>query len=285
MKLLITGSKGQLGNEIQSMVSLYPKYEYLFTDVDELDITSFDKLESYVKKNKPDCIINCAGYTAVDKAESEKEIAFKVNSTAVKNLAEITSKYNSLLIHISTDYIFDGKNCKPYLEGDTPNPKSIYGKSKLNGEIEIVFNAQKAIIIRTSWLYSSFGHNFVKTIINKGKEKGTLNVVFDQIGTPTYAGDLAKTILDIIPNYKPKEKTEIYHYANSGVASWYDFAKEIIDITKIKCTINPIETKDYPTPAQRPQFCILNSKKIQKDFGIAIPHWKDSLKDCLQKIN
>ena len=284
MKLLITGCNGQLGNEMRVLAKDYSQHQFTFTDIEELDISNFDVLEKYLKKDIPDCIINCAAYTAVDKAEGEKEKAFLINSVAAKNLAELTSKFNALLVHISSDYIFDGKNSKPYVETDSSNPKSLYGKTKLNGEVEIVFNAKKAIIVRTSWLYSSFGINFVKTILEKGKEKGELNVVSDQIGTPTYARDLAKTILEIIPDYHPKNNTEIYHFSNEGVASWYDFAKEILQLANIKCKVNPVETKDYHTAAQRPQYSLLNKTKIKKEFNIQIPYWKDSLKECIQKI-
>jgi len=282
MKLLITGCNGQLGNELKVLAENYTQHQFTFTDIEELDISNFDAIEKYLKKNIPDCIINCAAYTAVDKAEGEKEKAFLINSVAAKHLAELSTKFNALLLHISSDYIFDGKSSKPYVETDSSNPKSLYGKTKLNGEVEIVFNAKKAIIIRTSWLYSSFGTNFVKTIIDKGKEKGELNVVSDQIGTPTYARDLAKTILEIIPDYHPKNKTEIYHFSNEGVASWYDFAKEILQLANIKCKVNPVETKDYPTAAQRPQYSLLNKTKIKKEFHIEIPYWKDSLKDCIR---
>jgi dTDP-4-dehydrorhamnose reductase len=284
MKLLITGCNGQLGNELKVLAKDYIQHQFTFTDIEELDISNFDTLEKYIKKNIPDCIINCAAYTAVDKAEGEKEKAFLINSVAAKNLAELSTKFNALLVHISSDYIFDGKSSKPYVETDSSNPKSLYGKTKLNGEVEIVFNAKKAIIIRTSWLYSSFGINFVKTILEKGKEKGELNVVSDQIGTPTYARDLAKTILEIIPDYHPKNNTEIYHFSNEGATSWYDFAKEILELANIKCKVNPVETKDYPTAAQRPQYSLLNKTKIKKEFNIQIPYWKDSLKECIQKI-
>jgi dTDP-4-dehydrorhamnose reductase len=220
----------------------------------------------------------------VDKAETEKDQAKLLNATAVKYLSEFASGINALFIHISTDYVFDGKNFKPYVETDMTNPKSVYGKTKLDGEVEVAFNSHKAIIIRTSWLYSSYGHNFVKTIIKAAKEKGSLNVVNDQIGNPTYAKDLAKTILEIIPQYISENKLEIYNYSNEGVLSWYDFAKEIIDIEGVSCKITPVETKDYPTPAARPPYSVLNKTKIKKQFGIEIPYWKDSLKECIIKL-
>ncbi len=285
MNILITGANGQLGSEIRELSPLYKNLNFTFTDIDELDITNYDALGKYFAKNKFQCIINCAAYTAVDKAESEKAKAIQINATAVKYLSEFSSSQNALLVHISTDYVFDGRNCKPYSEGDMTNPKSVYGKTKLDGEVEVIFNAHKSIIIRTSWLYSSYGSNFVKTIIKAAKEKGALNVVYDQIGNPTYAKDLAKTILDIVPTYHANNKSEIFNYSNEGVTSWYDFAREITEFAKIQCTITPIETKDYPTAAVRPQYSVLNKSKIKKQFNLVIPHWKDSLKECIRKIN
>lgn len=282
--ILVTGSNGQLGNEINLIRGNYDWAKFFFTDVAELDITNAEKVEEYIKKNKINCVVNCAAYTAVDKAESEKKDVIALNSTAVKNLAEITAKYNVSLVHISTDYVFEGKNFKPYTESDTANPKTIYGKAKLDGEIEMLFNAKNAVIIRTSWLYSSFGNNFVKTILQKSKENKSLKVVFDQIGTPTFAGDLAAAIMQIIPKLSSIPKVEIYNYSNEGVCSWYDFALEIVEFAGTKCEIIPIETKEYPTPALRPHFSVLNKTKIKKDFGITIPHWKESLRKCLQLI-
>lgn len=284
MKILILGSKGQLGSEIKELAPLYKNIDFTFTDIEELDITNEASLKSFFGKNKFNCIVNCAAYTAVDKAETDKTQAVKLNVTAVKLLSEFASSQKALFVHISTDYVFDGKNYKPYLETDLTNPKSIYGKTKLDGEVEVIFNAQNAIIIRTSWLYSSFGNNFVKTIIKNAKEKGTLNVVSDQIGTPTYARDLAKSILDIVPSYKSSNKFEIFNYSNEGVASWYDFAKEITALAGIKCVINPIETKDYPFVVTRPPYSVLNKSKIKKTFSITIPYWKDSLNDCMLKL-
>jgi len=285
MNILITGANGQLGSEIKELSPQYKDLNFTFTDVDELDITNYVALGKYFAKNKFQCIINCAAYTAVDKAESEKAKAIQINATAVKYLAEYSSSQNALFVHVSTDYVFDGRSCKPYSEGDMTNPKSVYGKTKLDGEVEVIFNAQKSIIFRTSWLYSSYGSNFVKTIIKAANEKGALNVVYDQIGNPTYAKDLAKTILDIVPTYHAQNKSEIYNYSNEGVTSWYDFAKEITEMADIKCSISPIETKDYPTPAVRPQYSVLNKSKIKKQFNIVIPHWKDSLRECIRKIN
>jgi dTDP-4-dehydrorhamnose reductase len=284
MNILVTGANGQLGSEIRELAPQYKNLNFTFTDIEELDITQHHILEKFFFKNKFECIINCAAYTAVDNAEKDKEKVTLLNVTAVKNLAEFSSSMNALFVHISTDYVFDGRNFKPYLESDLTNPKSIYGKSKLDGEVEVIFNAQKAVIFRTSWLYSSFGTNFVKTIIKLAKEKDSLNIIYDQVGNPTYAGDLAKTILEIVPGYKAKSKFEIFNYSNEGVASWYDFAKEIVEISGLKCTVSPIETKEYPTAAVRPLYSVLNKSKIKKQFNISIPYWKDSLKECIKKI-
>ncbi len=284
MKILVTGANGQLGSEIRELSGEYKNYSFTFTDLDDLDICNQKALETYFKKNKFEVIINCAAYTAVDKAETEKEKAVALNSTAVKHLTEFAAAQKALLIHISTDYVFDGKNYKPYLETDLTNPRCIYGKTKLDGEVEILFNAFWAVVIRTSWLYSSFGHNFVKTIMKISKEKGEASVVSDQIGTPTYAADLAKTILEIIPKIKPKSKFEIYNYANEGACSWYDFANEIVTCAGLKAKIIPVDTKEYPTPAARPHYSVLNKSKIKKEFNISIPYWKESLQTCISKI-
>ena len=282
--LLITGSNGQLGSEIKVLSKYYPDYNFIFTDVDELNITDYQSLDKFFGEHKIDFVINCAAYTAVDKAEQDEVMARFINVNAVKYLSQITKKHNAFLVHVSTDYVFDGKNYRPYVETDPINPVSSYGRSKADGEKEVLQHADKAIIVRTSWLYSSFGNNFIKTILKYGKERGKLNVVFDQIGTPTYAYDLAKAILDILPNLKTKNTIDIYHYSNEGVTSWYDFAKEIIDLSEIDCVINAIETKDYPLPATRPQYSILNKSKIKQEFNITIPYWRDSLKTCLNII-
>ncbi len=297
---MVTGCNGQLGSEIRVLSPGYKNINFLFSDIQELDITDFNKLKSYISEHKIDCIVNCAAYTAVDKAESEPELAAEINVKAVSNLAKLSVQFNIPLIHISTDYVFDGINYKPYLETDKTNPCSVYGKTKLSGEEEIIkefgvgsseigVQNHKAIIIRTSWLYSSFGNNFVKSMIKYAKERGSLNVVSDQVGTPTYARDLAKAILDIVFKtdkiHSPQSTVEIYNYSNEGVCSWYDFAKSIIEISDIKCPVNPIETKDYPTPAKRPQYSVLSKVKIREHFNIFIPHWRDSLKECLNILN
>lgn len=285
MRILVTGSKGQLGNELQILAPEFPQYDFYFTDIEELDISSAKAINTYFKNNKIDYLINCAAYTNVDKAESDKRMAHKLNVEAVKYLAKACTKYDVGMVHISTDYVFDGNSYRPYREVDFTNPQSVYGASKLEGEEMIEEFAKTAIIIRTSWLYSSFGQNFVKTMLKYGKEREELNVVYDQIGAPTYAADLAKILLANVQETSWSQGTHIYHYSNEGVCSWYDFAKEIIDISGIDCKINPIETKDYPLPAKRPSYSLFNKAKFKDDFKeTEIPHWKDSLKVCLQRI-
>ncbi len=284
-EILITGSAGQLGNEISRLSVNFPQDNFIFTDVEELNIANKQDIENFFNQRNIDFIVNCAAYTAVDLAEKEKELSTLINSTAVKNLAQISARFNATLIHISTDYVFDGRNYKPYYEDDPTNPISWYGKTKLEGEIQLNNFAKDAVIIRTSWLYSEFGKNFVKTITKYAQERDFLNVVSDQVGTPTYAKDLAKSILQIISNYKPGNAVQTYHFSNEGVISWYDFAKAIIEITKIDCNINPIETKDYPTPAARPIYSVLNKTKIKTDYDVVIPYWRDSLIECLNKMD
>ena len=281
--ILVTGSNGQLGSEIKSISSDY-SYNFFFTDRNNIDITSKDSIKEFCQTNSINVIINCAAYTAVDKAQSDIENADLVNRKAVKKLSIVAKELNIKLIHISTDYVFDGKNFKPYVEEFQTNPQSVYGKTKLDGENEIRdINPLNSIIIRTSWVYSYYGNNFVKTMLRLGKEKEELGVIFDQIGTPTYAKDLAKIILDIVPQID-NQKVEIYNYSNEGVLSWYDFAKEIMKMAKLNCKINPIETYQYPTPAKRPHFSLLNKNKIKSTFNIEIPYWKDGLDDCLRRL-
>ena len=281
--VLVTGSSGQVGNEIKAISSDY-SYNFFFTDRNNIDITSKDSIKEFCKTNNINVIINCAAYTAVDKAQSDEINADLINRKAVKKLALVSQELNIKLIHISTDYVFDGKNFKPYCEEFQTNPQSIYGKTKLDGENEMRdINPKNSIIIRTSWIYSYYGNNFVKTMLRLGKEKEELGVIFDQIGTPTYAKDLAKIILDIVPQID-NQKVEIYNYSNEGVLSWYDFAKEIMKMAKLNCKINPIETYQYPTPAKQPHFSLLNKNKIKSTFNIEIPYWKDGLDDCLRRL-
>ncbi|MDR2906928.1 MAG: dTDP-4-dehydrorhamnose reductase [Bacteroidales bacterium] len=281
MNILITGANGQLGSELRKRTALLPNANFLFTDVDELNITKEDAVDDFFKKNPIDFVVNCAAYTAVDKAEDEQNMALAINSNAVSNLAEACVKHNSFLIHISTDYVFNGKGYKPYSEKDFVDPISFYGRSKLQGE-QVAKNAQKGLIIRTSWLYSNFGGNFVHTMQKVGSTKDSINVVFDQIGTPTFAGHLADTIWKIIPQLNNwNEGVQVYHFSNEGVCSWYDFAVEIMKQSKLNCQVCPIESKDYPTPAERPFYSVLNKAKIKQRFGLSIPHWKDGLLEML----
>jgi dTDP-4-dehydrorhamnose reductase len=282
--ILITGSNGQLGNEIKTLAKDYLNYHYFFTDKDDLDITNIEDINNYMQQHNIHIIINCAAYTNVDKAEREIKLADEINHIGAKNLAILSKKYNLKLVHISTDYVFDGTNFKPYVENDKTHPINIYGKTKFAGENSILKqNLNNSIIIRTSWVYSSFGNNFVKTMLELGREKQQLDVIFDQIGTPTYAKDLAKVILEILPKID-NNATQIYNYSNEGVASWYDFAKEIMSIAKLDCEILPIEGKDYKTAAKRPFYSVLNKNKIKQDFGVKIPHWKESLQKCIKQI-
>ena len=281
--ILVTGSNGQVGSELRELSTNY-EYNFFFTDRESLDITNPHAITEFIELNKIDIIINSAAYTAVDKAQTDKDLADLVNHIAVKILSKIAKEKDIKFIHISTDYVFDGKNYMPYTEDDKTNPIGVYGKTKLDGEnIMREINPHNSIIIRTSWVYSSFGANFVKTMLRLGKDRDELGVIFDQVGTPTYARDLAKTILDILPKIS-NEKVEIYNYSNEGVLSWYDFSKEIMKMAKIDCKINPIESKDYPTPVKRPHFSVLNKSKIKEKFSINIPFYKDSLDKCLKVL-
>ena len=282
--ILVTGGDGQLGSELKALAIHYNNYNYIFTDVDDLDITNHTLVVEFIKAHKISFIINCAAYTAVDKAEEQFEIADKINHLAVANFAQIAKENNVKLIHISTDYVFDGTAHKPYAEIDTPNPQSVYGKTKLSGEEAILtINPENSIIIRTSWVYSIYGNNFVKTMLRLGKDRDKLNVVADQVGTPTNAADLAKTILEIVPKIENK-KVELYHYSNQGICSWYDFTKAIFEINGNSIKVKPIGTIDYPTPAKRPYYSVLSKQKIEKKFNIKIPYWKDSLLVSMNKL-
>lgn len=284
INILVTGSNGQLGSELKALSQTYSTYNFHFTDYEELDITNHIKVDTFVKANKISVIINCAAHTAVDKAESDQEMSTKLNHLAVENFAKIAKTNNIQLIHISTDYVFDGRSHIPYSEDDKTNPQSVYGRTKLAGEQAMKkINPANSIIIRTSWVYSSFGNNFVKTMLRLANERKELGVIVDQIGTPTYARDLAKVLLEIIPKINNTD-AEVYHFSNKGVTSWYDFAKAIFDLKEVDIKVNAIETSQYPTAAKRPFYSILNKNKIENRFQIEIPNWRDSLKDCLQKL-
>mgnify|MGYP006080990111 CR=1 FL=1 len=275
--ILVTGGNGQLGSELREIAPNYQDYNFLFTDVKDLDITNHTAVAAFIKSNNINVIINCAAYTAVDKAEQQKDVANAINHLAVANFAQIAKDNNIRLIHISTDYVFDGTNHKPYAETDTPNPQSVYGKTKLDGELAMQqMNPANSIIIRTSWVYSKFGNNFVKTMLRLAETRDVISVVADQIGTPTNAADLAKAILNILPQIS-NETVEVFHYSNEGVCSWYDFAKAIFDINELDIKVTPIESAQYPTPAERPFYSLMNKSKIQREYNIEVPYWKYSL--------
>jgi dTDP-4-dehydrorhamnose reductase len=287
MNILVTGSNGQLGSEIKELATNYKKVDFIFKDLPELDICNFKALQAFIIDHNINAVINCAAYTAVDKAEEESIIATKVNYEGVLNIVNALAKVNGKLIHISTDYVFDGDHFLPYKELDPVSPIGVYGETKRAGELAVLDSDIDSIVIRTSWLYSSYGNNFVKTMLRLGSEKESLGVIFDQIGTPTYAVDLAKTCLDILTGVnsaKISKNGNLYHYSNEGVASWYDFAISIMALGKVDCNVKPIETKDYPTLAKRPHYSVLNKSKIKADFKIEIPYWRNSLKDCIGKI-
>lgn len=287
MRVLITGSNGQLGSEIRELAVNYKKLDFIFKDLPELNICNFNLLQSFIIDNNINAVINCAAYTAVDKAEQNTEIAEDVNSNGVLNLINALKSVNGKLIHISTDYVFNGDHFMPYNESDSVSPIGVYGETKRKGELAVINSTLDAIVIRTSWLYSSYGNNFVKTMLRLAKQKDELGVIFDQVGTPTYARDLAKICLKILccgRSVNISKNGNLYHYSNEGVTSWYDFAISIIKIGAQNCKVNPIQTKDYGTLAKRPQYSVLNKSKIKTDFKIEIPYWRDSLKDCIEKI-
>lgn len=283
MKILVTGANGQLGNELQNLLEKDFPGQALYTDIADLDLTDEQAVQAYVTKNEVTHIINCAAYTAVDKAEEDKLQCAAVNVDAVKNIAKAADANGIKVIHISTDYVFDGTAHRPYRESDKVNPISQYGTTKRKGETALLALAPESIIIRTAWLYSPYGHNFVKTILRMADEGKTLKIVSDQIGTPTYATDLAKAIIKILQSHQWVEG--IYHFANEGVCSWYDFAKAIIRISGKKANVVPIPTEDYPTPATRPYYSILDKCRIKATYGVSIPHWEESLVNCIKRMN
>jgi dTDP-4-dehydrorhamnose reductase len=284
--ILITGANGQLGNELKIASQNFYGYDFIFTDVDSLDITSFEKTSDFVNRAKPDWIINCAAYTAVDKAESEPDLAMLINGTAVKNIAETIKGTECRFIHISTDYVYDGKSNVPYNEQAEPNPQSVYGRSKLAGEKYALLHPG-SMVIRTSWLYSTFGNNFVKTILKHGAEKESLNVVYDQTGSPTYAADLAETIMNIVSGVIRNQiamNSGVYNFSDEGVCSWYDFACEIIKEAGLTCNIIPVLSSEYKQVAQRPIYSVMDKGKIKDCYGIKIPHWRTSLTKCVKML-
>lgn len=282
--ILVTGANGQLGSELRR-IGFSPLDEVFFTDVAELDITDREAVECYVKRNDIDTIVNCAAYTAVDRAEEEPEKTELINVKAVANLAEVAEKEGCLLVHVSTDYVFEGTASEPYTEKSLANPQTVYGRTKLAGERAIRKSGCLAIIIRTAWLYSEYGSNFVKTILRLAKEKGELNVVADQVGTPTYAADLVAAIVHILADECVVDKTGIYHFSNEGVCSWCDFAREIVRLSGVKCNVNAVTTADYPAKAHRPLYSVLDKAKIKQVFGVAVPEWKEALGRMMEKWN
>ncbi len=282
-RIVVTGGKGQLAQEFKKNSFLFPQFEWVFKGSYELDITDYDDVERFFMRNEPDIIINCAAYTKVDEAEREVDLAFKVNEEGVKNLAELCLEYSCQLIHFSTDYVFDGQSNKAFLESDLTNPVNMYGMSKLKGELAIKSTGLNAIIFRTSWLYSDEGKNFVNTIIGAAKSRNELNVVIDQIGTPTYAKDLVMACGKMISDDHRPKGVEIYHFSNEGIASWYDFAYEIVNQMNLNCEVKPSLTNPDDRPAPRPYFSVLNKAKFSDSFQIPIRHWREALAECLNK--
>lgn len=282
MNILITGCNGQLGNEMMLLEKENPQHVYFNTDVHSLDITDQAAVEEYISRNGIDCVVNCAAYTAVDKAEGDKELCTTLNTVAPAYLAAAVDKRGGCMIQVSTDYVFNGTKHTPYTETDTPSPDSVYGSTKLAGELGVSKFCRRTMIVRTAWLYSTFGNNFVKTMIRLGREKAELGVIFDQIGTPTYARDLAVAIMaavnkGVVPG--------VYHFSNEGVCSWYDFTKAIHRMAAITtCRVRPLHTSEYPTPANRPAYTVLDKTKIKKTYGIDIPHWEESLAECMARL-
>ncbi len=281
-KILVTGSNGQLGKELQRICNTMPGYEFVFLSKSDMPVNQFEMVRHIFNTLKPAYCINCAAYTAVDKAEEEKDLAFEINGEAVGVLAAVCLEHETKFIHISTDYVFDGKGDKPYLESDETSPVNAYGASKLKGEEEAFKYNPDSLIIRTSWVYSEFGKNFVKTMLRLMADKNSISVVNDQLGSPTYAADLADIILKIIQlqEWKPG----IYHFSNEGVITWFDFANAIKEIASTNTAIHPISTAEFPTPAQRPAYSVFNKQKIQDAFGINLKDWKARLATCIQRI-
>lgn len=283
MRILVTGANGQLGNEMQLIAKENTQHQYYFTDVAELDICDESVVRAYIADEKIELVVNCAAYTAVDKAEDDKELCRRLNEEAPGILARASQSCGAKLIQVSTDYVFDGTAHVPYTEKCAPCPNSVYGATKLAGEREVLDNCQESMIIRTAWLYSTFGNNFVKTMMRLGRERESLGVIFDQIGTPTYAHDLARVIFVAINKGVVRG---VYHFSNEGVCSWYDFTLAIHRLAGITtCKVSPLHTAEYPTRAARPHYSVLDKTKIKETYGIEIPHWEESLKHCIKQLN
>ena len=283
MRILVTGANGQLGNEMQILAKENPQHIYYFTDVAELDICNKEAIWTYVAEKQIEMIVNCAAYTAVDKAEDQHELAYQLNCEAPKELARAAQYHGAAMIQVSTDYVFDGTAHVPYTEDCEPCPNSVYGITKLEGEYDVLNHCEKAAVVRTAWLYSSYGNNFVKTMLRLGRERDALGVVFDQIGTPTYANDLARAIYVMINKGVVRG---VYHFSNEGVCSWYDFTKSIHRIAGItSCKVNPLHSADYPAKANRPHYSVLDKTKIKTTYDIEIPHWEESLIQCISLVD
>jgi dTDP-4-dehydrorhamnose reductase len=281
-KIIVIGSHGQLGSELQELASNYTGYQFFFYDRVHLDIVIKEEVDKQIEEIKPDYLINCAAYTAVDKAETEASLAFAINSDAVRNLAEACTRHNVKFVHVSTDYVFDGKATQPYKETDPVNPANVYGQSKLKGEEEAMQVNPDVIIIRTAWVYSTYGANFVKTMLRLMQSRPEIGVVADQYGTPTNAADLAEAIMQIIDG--GRWVPGIYHFTNEGMITWYDFANEVKKLSNAPCTVHAITTEQYPTPAKRPQYSVLDKTKFRQTFGIKLKDWRESLRICLEKM-
>jgi dTDP-4-dehydrorhamnose reductase len=287
--ILICGAAGQVGNEFRYLSFTHPQFRFVFSDVAELDITKLQQTIDCLKRQTPQYVVNCAAYTAVDKAETDAKLATKINVNGARNLAKACQIVGAGFIHISTDYVYHNSQNTPFKEGDKTAPKGVYAKTKLRGDAAALKFCDRTMILRTSWVYGSYGHNFVKTMLRLGAERQDLSVVFDQIGTPTYARDLARAILMIINKLENQEVSAdllrgVYHYSNEGVTSWYDFTAAIFEMRKLTCRLHAIESSQYPTPVERPPFSVLNKAKIKKTFNLNIPHWRESLVECLKEL-
>lgn len=286
MKIVVTGANGQLGRSIRRLSVEHRELDFIFTDIDSLDIGNRDAVLAFAETHPVDFIVNCAAYTAVDKAEEEEEQCRRINTDAVAYLGEAAQHIGARILHISTDYVFGGDSYMPYQENDSVSPTSVYGRTKLAGEKALSAVCPDAIIVRTAWLYSEYGHNFMKTMLRLGAERPEIRVVNDQIGSPTYAGDLAEAILSLLEKERQGEQNSgIYHYTNEGVCSWYDFAHSIIRIAGLPAKVIPIPTREYPTAAKRPAYSVLSKEKIKREYHWVIPHWEDSLRKCLANMN
>jgi dTDP-4-dehydrorhamnose reductase len=289
MNILVTGSNGQVGTELRYLAEQYSSFIITFVDLADLDITDANAVYDFINSGNYNYIINCAAYTAVDKAEENEKLAYEVNAIGARKIAQAAVIRNIQLIHISTDYVYHNDLDRPIIESDPTNPQSVYASTKLQGDQFVQMMLPSSMVIRTSWVYSSFGHNFVKTMLRLGRKQKSLDIVSDQIGTPTYAHDLAKAILDIIFKMENGDLVSgkmqgVFHYSNEGITHWADFAKKIFELEKINCAVNEIETTDYPTPASRPSYSALDKTKIKKTFGLEIPNWEESLANCLKLL-